>query len=108
MATNKIYADSMIDTDHVILNNTHAGYSFYSNPSDQANVFQNNDRKLNPADAFSEPFGSLVCSALLRGCLKKIDKIAFSMVFGVVSLSGSGKSGDFEQKLVWLNLNSQF
>ena len=49
----------------------------------------------------------------LRGCLKKIDKIdkidkiGFSIVLGVVSLYGSGKSGDFEQSLVWLGLNSQ-
>ena len=27
----------------------------------------------------------------LRGCLKKIDKIAFYIVLGVVSLSGSGE-----------------
>ena len=44
----------------------------------------------------------------LRGCLKKIDKIAFSLMLGVVSLFGSGKYGDFEQKLVWLGLKSQF
>ena len=44
----------------------------------------------------------------LRGCLKKIDKIAFSIVLGVVSLSVIGKSGNFEQNLVWLGLNSQF
>ena len=36
----------------------------------------------------------------LRGCLKKIDKIAFSIVLGVVSLSVSGKSDNFEQNLV--------
>ena len=36
----------------------------------------------------------------LRGCLKKIDKIAFSSVLGLVSLYGSGKSGGFEQNLV--------
>ena len=44
----------------------------------------------------------------LRGCLKKIDKIAFSLVLGVVSRSGSRKSGDLEHNLVWLGLNSQF
>ena len=44
----------------------------------------------------------------LRGCLKKIDKIAYSIVLGVVSLYGSGKSGNFERNLVWLGLNSQF
>ena len=42
----------------------------------------------------------------LRGCLKKIDKIAYFIVFGVISLSGSVKSRDFEQSLVWLGLNS--
>ena len=45
---------------------------------------------------------------ILRGCLKKIDKIAFSIVLGVVYLSASGKSGNFEQNLVWLGLNFQF
>ena len=45
---------------------------------------------------------------LLRGYLKKIEKIAFFIVLGVVSLSGSGKSGNLEQNLVWLCLNSQF
>ena len=44
----------------------------------------------------------------LRGRLKKIDKIAFSLVLGVISLTGRGKSGDFEQNLLWLGLNSQF
>ena len=43
-----------------------------------------------------------------RGCLKKIDKTALSIVLGVVSLSASEKSGDLEQNLVWLGLNSQF
>ena len=38
--------------------------------------------------------------------MKKIDKTAFSTTLGVVSLSRSGKSGDFEQNLVWLGLNS--
>ena len=29
-------------------------------------------------------------SFLLRGCLKKIDKVAFSLVLGIVFLFGSG------------------
>ena len=44
----------------------------------------------------------------LRGCLKKIDKISYSVVTGVISLSGSVKSCDFEQYLVSLGLNSHF
>ena len=52
--------------------------------------------------------GMFQLSGGLRGCLKKIDKIAYSIVLGVVSLYGSGKSGDFERNLVWLGLNSQF
>ena len=36
----------------------------------------------------------------LRRCLKKIDKIAYSFVLGVIYLSESVKSRDFEQYLV--------
>ena len=42
----------------------------------------------------------IALTSRLRGCLKKIGKIALSFVLGVVSLFGSGKSGDFEQNLV--------
>ena len=44
----------------------------------------------------------------LRSYLKKIDKIAYSIVLDVISRYGSVKSRDFEQYLVWLGLNSQF
>ena len=40
------------------------------------------------------------------GCLKKIEKIAYSIVLGVISLSRNIESRDFEQYLVWLGLNS--
>ena len=39
---------------------------------------------------------------------KKIDKIAYSIVLGVIFLYGSVKSRDFEQFLVCLGLNFQF
>lgn len=42
----------------------------------------------------------------LRGHLRKIDKIAYSIVLGVMSLSGSVKSREFDPYLVWLGLNS--
>ena len=51
---------------------------------------------------------NLLVPCCLGGCLKKIDKTALSIVLGVVSLSGNGKSGDLEQNLVWLGLNSKF
>ena len=41
-----------------------------SNFSDEALVAQNEDPQMNPADAISERFGSLVRSALLRRKLK--------------------------------------
>ena len=44
---------------------------------------------------------------VLRGCLKKIDKVAFSLVFRCSFPLWKRKSDDFEQNLVWLGLNSQ-
>ena len=43
----------------------------------------------------------------IRGCLKKIDKIANSFVLGISLISGSVESRDFEQYLLWLGLNSE-
>ena len=37
----------------------------------------------------------------LRCCLRKIDKIAYSILLGVISLSVNLKSRDFDQYLVW-------
>ena len=42
----------------------------------------------------------------LRGCLKKIDKIANFFVLYVISLSVTVKSRDFERYLVWLGPSS--
>ena len=51
---------------------------------------------------------TMIATMVLRGCLKKIDKIAYINVLGVFSLFGSLKSRDFEQNLVWFVLISQF
>ena len=62
-------------------------------------------------DLYTEPFSVstlLIMMGTVRGCLKKIDKISYSVVTGVISLSGSVKSCDFEQYLVSLGLNSHF
>ena len=51
---------------------------------------------------------SLSDDVKLRGCLKKIGKIADSFVLGAIFLNGNVKFRDFEQHLVWFGLNSQF
>ena len=37
-----------------------------------------------------------------------IEKVAYSIVLGVIILYGSLEYSDFEQYFVWLGLNSQF
>ena len=44
----------------------------------------------------------------LRGCLKTIEKFAYSLVLSEILLSRSVKIRNFEQYVLWLGQNSQF